>query len=166
MKRQPKCNVAVIGLGGIGSHFMDHINQLCGVGQFADWSFTIFDDDTVEPKNLQYQKFDDTQMGLQKADAVFENCLDIPNLNVEPRRATVDELRGVYDIVIIGSGTAGLSAALYSGRYMMKTLVIGENFGGASSTAGTIWNYPGVKAIDGYELMKIMKELKRKLKRE
>ena len=30
-----------------------------------------------------------------------------------------------YDIIIIGTGAAGLSAAVYAGRYNMKTLVIG-----------------------------------------
>jgi thioredoxin reductase (NADPH) len=62
-----------------------------------------------------------------------------------------------YDVVIIGSGAAGLSAALYAGRYRMSVLVIGEEFGGETATAGTIWNYPGVRAADGYELMKTMK---------
>jgi thioredoxin reductase (NADPH) len=67
-------------------------------------------------------------------------------------------MKEVYDLVIIGSGAAGLSAALYAGRYTMSVLVIGEEFGGETATAGTIWNYPGVKAADGYELMKTMKE--------
>src|SRR3989344_4261166 len=63
-----------------------------------------------------------------------------------------------YDLVIIGSGAAGLAAALYAGRYKMTTLVIAGEFGGGTSTAVSIENYPGVKAIDGYDLMKIMKE--------
>ncbi len=63
-----------------------------------------------------------------------------------------------YDLIVVGSGAAGLSAALYAGRYKMKTLVIEGEFGGETSTAGSIENYPGVKAIDGYDLMKIMKE--------
>jgi len=63
-----------------------------------------------------------------------------------------------YHLIIIGSGAAGLAAALYAGRYLMKTLVIGKEFGGATSWGGLIENYPGVKSIDGYELMKIMKE--------
>lgn len=63
----------------------------------------------------------------------------------------------VYDLVIIGSGAAGLAAALYSGRYKMNTLVIGEEFGGETSTAGKIENYPGVPSIDGYDFMNIMK---------
>src|SRR3989344_5265757 len=63
----------------------------------------------------------------------------------------------VYDLIIIGSGAAGLAAALYAGRYKMKTLVIGKDFGGETSTAGKIENYPGVLSIDGYDLMNIMK---------
>lgn len=63
-----------------------------------------------------------------------------------------------YDLIIIGSGAAGLSAGLYAGRYRMKVLVLGEVFGGETSSAGIIENYPGVKAIDGYDLTKIMEE--------
>jgi len=63
-----------------------------------------------------------------------------------------------YDLIIVGSGAAGLSAALYAGRYKMTTLVIEGEFGGETSTAGEIANYPGVKSIDGYDLMKQMRE--------
>ncbi|MCR4306993.1 MAG: NAD(P)/FAD-dependent oxidoreductase [Candidatus Berkelbacteria bacterium] len=62
------------------------------------------------------------------------------------------------DVVIIGSGMAGLSAALYTARYELSTVVIGAEFGGATSTAWTIENYPGYKAIDGYDLMMKVKE--------
>ena len=61
-----------------------------------------------------------------------------------------------YDLIIIGSGAAGLGAALYSGRYRLKTLVLGKEFGGETAKAGTIENYPGAPAVDGYELMNVM----------
>ena len=64
----------------------------------------------------------------------------------------------MYDLIIIGSGAAGLSAALYAGRYRMKVLVVGREFGGEGSRAGFIENYPGVERIDGYELMEIMRK--------
>src|SRR3989344_8494846 len=64
----------------------------------------------------------------------------------------------VFDIIVVGSGAAGLSAAIYAGRYLMKVLVVEGEFGGETATAGTIWNYPGVKAADGFELMATMKE--------
>lgn len=63
-----------------------------------------------------------------------------------------------YDLIIIGSGAAGLCAALYGGRYRMKALVISKEFGGETAKAGTIENYPGVPAVDGYELMGIMRQ--------
>lgn len=63
-----------------------------------------------------------------------------------------------YDLIIIGSGAAGLAAGIYAGRYRMKTLIIGEKFGGETASAGKIENYPGAKAIDGYDLMGIMRD--------
>ncbi|OHA70725.1 MAG: hypothetical protein A3D64_01025 [Candidatus Wildermuthbacteria bacterium RIFCSPHIGHO2_02_FULL_49_9] len=63
-----------------------------------------------------------------------------------------------YDLIIIGSGAAGLSAAIYAKRYKMETLVMEGEFGGETATAGIIENYPGILSIDGYDLMKAMKE--------
>jgi len=62
------------------------------------------------------------------------------------------------DVLIVGSGVAGLSAAIYASRYELKTIVVGKMFGGATLTAWTIENYPGVKKIDGYDLVTIMKD--------
>lgn len=64
----------------------------------------------------------------------------------------------IYDSIIIGSGAAGLAASLYAGRYTMKVLTLGKEFGGETATAGIIHNYPGVPDIEGYELMKIMRK--------
>lgn len=67
------------------------------------------------------------------------------------------------DVLVIGSGMAGLSAAVYAARYNLKVLVIGHEFGGATSTAWTIENYPGYLAIDGYDLMIKVKEQAEKI---
>lgn len=64
----------------------------------------------------------------------------------------------LYDTIIVGSGAAGLSAGIYAGRYLMKTLIIRGEFGGETATAGQIWNYPGAPGVDGYELMKNMRD--------
>lgn len=68
-----------------------------------------------------------------------------------------------YDLIIIGSGAAGLGAAIYGGRYRMKILVIGKEFGGETAKAGAIENYPGIQSIDGFELMGAMKKQARDL---
>lgn len=43
----------------------------------------------------------------------------------------------MYDLVIIGSGAAGLSAGMYAGRYRTRALVIGKEFGGETAKAAT-----------------------------
>ncbi|MCI0782043.1 MAG: FAD-dependent oxidoreductase [Chloroflexi bacterium] len=58
-----------------------------------------------------------------------------------------------HDVLIIGQGAAAFAAALYAARYQMRTIVIGEMFGGETATGGLIENYPGYPEIDGYDLM-------------
>jgi len=64
----------------------------------------------------------------------------------------------MYDLIIIGSGPAGLSAALFGGRYSLRTQVIGSILGGAMAEAWEMQNYPGFKSISGVELAQKMKE--------
>lgn len=91
--------VAIVGVGGIGSHLMDDINQLCAAGQFKNWHFHIYDDDVVEPKNLDYQRFKDEDMGLLKVTAVEQACLDILLFSSYNKRVNPEELKKM-DIVV------------------------------------------------------------------
>ena len=68
------------------------------------------------------------------------------------------ELNKPYDVIVVGQGAAAFAAALYAARYQIKTLVVGETFGGETATGGLIENYPGYVGIDGGELMIYMKE--------
>ncbi len=63
-----------------------------------------------------------------------------------------------YDLIIIGSGPAGLSAAVYAARYLLKTLVIGTLPGGLASEAVEVCNFLTYDKIKGFELAQKMTE--------
>ncbi len=59
----------------------------------------------------------------------------------------------VYDLIIIGSGVAGMSASVYASQYKLNHLLFGETPGGQGILAGKVENYPGYVSIPGPELM-------------
>ncbi len=72
---------------------------------------------------------------------------------------TTDKKRIQKDIVIIGAGMAGLTAALYAGRMNLSVLVL-ENgiIGGQIANATGIENYPGLPGISGKDLIAAVQE--------
>ena len=59
----------------------------------------------------------------------------------------------MYDLIIIGTGSAGLPAGMYASRYKLKNIIIGEMPGGALSTSHCVENFPGVLSAPGAEIM-------------
>ena len=63
----------------------------------------------------------------------------------------------IYDLIIIGSGSAGLSAGLYAGRAMLNTLIIEKKqVGGQILNTAEVVNYPGVRKASGPALTEVM----------
>ena len=61
-------------------------------------------------------------------------------------------MNNIYDIIIIGAGPAGLTAAIYGRRANKKVLVLeAKSFGGRIINAKEIENYPGFISISGYD---------------
>lgn len=58
----------------------------------------------------------------------------------------------MYDLIVVGSGVAGIGAAVYARRFEMKTLVIGDLEGGTITLTHLVENYPGFKSLSGLEL--------------
>lgn len=63
----------------------------------------------------------------------------------------------MYDVAIIGSGPAGLSAAVYAARRALKVLVLSKDVGGQAVYASKVENYPGIDEISGFKLSQDMK---------
>ncbi len=58
-----------------------------------------------------------------------------------------------YDVIIVGSGSAGLPAWMYASRYKLRNVVIGKEPGGALATSHKVENWPGVLSASGKEIM-------------
>ncbi|MEM3972596.1 MAG: NAD(P)/FAD-dependent oxidoreductase [Saccharolobus sp.] len=68
----------------------------------------------------------------------------------------------IYDTIIIGAGIAGLSAALYTSRQRLSTLVLSKDLGGQLTLTDLIENYPGIDSIGGLALaQKIERQAKK-----
>ena len=70
----------------------------------------------------------------------------------ETRRVQVEEGKR-YDLVIIGAGPAGMTAAVYAARKKLDTVVISKDVGGQTVLASGVETYMGYQYISGAELM-------------
>jgi len=62
------------------------------------------------------------------------------------------------DVLIIGSGVTGFATAMYSARFNLKTIVVGDFDGGKITLTDEVSNYPGFKKLTGMELANKIKE--------
>ena len=58
----------------------------------------------------------------------------------------------LYELIIVGAGPAGITAAVYAARKKMEILVITKDIGGQASWSGDIQNYTGYQFVTGPEL--------------
>jgi len=66
---------------------------------------------------------------------------------------TTETAAALYDVIIMGAGPAGMTAALYCARKNLKTIIISQDIGGQALESWNIENYMGYRMITGDELM-------------
>lgn len=64
----------------------------------------------------------------------------------------------MHDVVIIGAGIGGLTAAIYAARKKMDYVIIGSEFGGQFNEGAEVLNYPGLIKTTGTDFSNIMRE--------
>ena len=81
------------------------------------------------------------------------------DLNLNMGMSNLGGTDNQYDVIIIGGGPGGASAAIYTARADLRTLVIDKGLtAGALGITGKISNYPGVPGpVTGAELVEIMR---------
>ncbi len=80
------------------------------------------------------------------------SMLDLKLILPEEDVERISQSDGVYDIIIIGGGPAGMTSAVYSARKQIKTLLISKDIGGQMLWTSDSENYIGFQYITGKEL--------------
>ncbi len=68
-----------------------------------------------------------------------------------------------YDVLIVGAGPAGLSAAIYASRFLLKSAVVSEDVGGQLNLTNVVDDYPATLSISATELISKFREHAEKL---
>jgi len=63
----------------------------------------------------------------------------------------------IYDVVIIGGASAGLTSGIYAGRKKLNAVILSKEVGGQSLLTNTIENFPGFDSISGQEIITKMR---------
>ena len=103
MMNDEKRKIMIIGAGGIGSYLVSFLNRI------GLYEIHVFDDDTVEEKNLTYQNYNLMDVGTKKVEALAETFDIVP----QPYFVLVKEQLANYDLVVCCADNLAVRRLLY-----------------------------------------------------
>jgi len=62
-------------------------------------------------------------------------------------------MQNIYDLIIIGAGPAGITAAIYAARHKLKFCILSMDLGGQMSWSSEVDNYPGIPDVSGIKIV-------------
>jgi thioredoxin reductase (NADPH) len=97
-------------------------------------------------------------IGMQTEEMFINGLMTLEPQQMPAQQAAVrDEFVGEFDLIIIGAGPAGLTAAIYAARSGLKTILLEKSVpGGQASLTPLVENWPGMQRIPGKQLMDLM----------
>ncbi|MDF3819759.1 alkyl hydroperoxide reductase subunit F [Leptospira sp. 96542] len=113
--------------------------------------------DLVKEKNIQgvpavYLNGKRFLSGKAEASAIFDKILEIHPANLTKSKDEGNKPQVIYDVTVIGGGPAGVTAAVYTARKGLKTLVIADRLGGQVKDTMGIENIISIPYTTGPEL--------------
>lgn len=95
---------------------------------------------------------------LKEVDREAYDALDAAGREESGQRLAHEaDPREPYDLIVIGAGPAGLSAALYAARKNRRVAIIGKRAGGQINDTASIENYLGMSRVRGSELAELFR---------
>lgn len=138
-----KMKIGVAGAGGIGSHLASMLFDY-GVNRnqfpFTDYVIDIYDDDTVDFKNLIHQNFKDEDIGNLKVNSLSERYALTPIAKL----MTVEDF-GKYDLIFCGVDSMTFRKALYEWSWANPTKAFWID-GRCNSRQGCLFNKTNPKS--------------------
>jgi molybdopterin/thiamine biosynthesis adenylyltransferase len=106
-----KRRIAIVGAGGIGSYLCKEMHNFYKHDQFGAYEIevTVWDDDTVDIKNLKYQNFQEFDLGDNKAEVLGLRY----DFDYEDERLRDENLLNKYDVIIAAVDNSSFREMLY-----------------------------------------------------
>ena len=95
-------------------------------------------------------------IGLQQEEEFIERLITLVPREM-PRQTPKEDVLGEYDLIIVGAGPAGLTAAIYAARAGLHAIVLEKSVpGGQVAVTPLVENWPGMTSVPGKQLVDMM----------